>query len=151
MVWLFEIFSFSRIRNVTSKTLLLSFMNKYYSISFNLLKHTNASLNFTIKRTFNFGGILFRKNSHSQSAVATLRHINKKFDQMIRIRINEKEKKVSLSLRCQMAESVEREFNLNRSLDEPISATFQKLYSNFSKQLNQRLFELNFLGANAIL
>ena len=93
-------------------------------------------LNFTIKPTLNFGAILFRKNSHTLSAAATLRHINKKFDQMIRIRINEKEKKVSLSLRCQMAETVEREFNLNRSLDEPISATFQKLYSNFSKQLN---------------
>ena len=57
---------------------------------------------------------------------------------MIRIRLNETEKLVNISVTCKITESIEKQFNLNRSLDEPISATFQKLYTNFLKQVNAK-------------
>ncbi len=57
---------------------------------------------------------------------------------MIRVRLNETEQKVNISLKCLVNADTEREFNLNRSLDEPISATFQKLYSNFIKQVKSK-------------
>ena len=57
---------------------------------------------------------------------------------MIRVRLNETEQRVSISLKCLIQTDQTREFNLNRSLDEPILATFQKLYSNFLKQAKSK-------------
>lgn len=90
---------------------------------------------------------------------ASVRALNRKFDQMIRIKFNDNENRVSISLRCKLinnndqdaaetAASVassssssptviaEREFNLNRSQDEEIGTTFQKLYANYQKFAN---------------
>jgi hypothetical protein len=63
---------------------------------------------------------------------------NKKFERMIRVRFDHGANKIAISLKCKVTEESEREFNLNRDLDEPISATFQKLHANFSKQLSIR-------------
>ncbi len=68
----------------------------------------------------------------------SIKLLNKKFNKMIRVRLNETEQKVNISLKCLVNADTEREFNLNRSLDEPISATFQKLYSNFIKQVKSK-------------
>lgn len=86
---------------------------------------------------------------------ASIRAFNRKFDHMIRIKFNNDENRVSISLRCKLvnnnnndtnnnnnnessmtavgANVAEREFNLNRSQDEEIGTTFQKLYANFQK------------------
>jgi hypothetical protein len=57
---------------------------------------------------------------------------------MIRVRFDHGANKIAISLKCKVTEDSEREFNLNRDLDEPISATFHKLHANFSKQLSIR-------------
>lgn len=64
--------------------------------------------------------------------------INRRLNKMIRIRLNETEKIVNISVTCKITESIEKQFNLNRSMDEPISATFQKLFTNFMKQVNSK-------------
>jgi hypothetical protein len=75
---------------------------------------------------------------HSYNIQPSIKLLNKKFNKMIRVRLNETEQKVNISLKCLVNADTEREFNLNRSLDEPISATFQKLYSNFIKQVKSK-------------
>ena len=59
--------------------------------------------------------------------------LNKPLDTMIRVRLNKAEQQVNISVKCEIAPSLQKEFNLNRSLDEPISITFQKLFAHFSK------------------
>lgn len=59
--------------------------------------------------------------------------VNKKFDKMIRVRLNEKDKRLAISLKCKINENVEKEINLNRSYDEALASTFERLYSTFSK------------------
>ena len=49
---------------------------------------------------------------------------------------------INLTLKFQLTDSIEREFNLNRSKDESISKTFQKLESSFTKLLS-KLKKLN--------
>ena len=86
-----------------------------------------------------------------------LRVLNKKFDQMIRVKFNDEENRVLISLRCKLLNScndegqtegslaaalVERDFNLNRSQDEEIGATFEKLYANFQKFAGQKINKL---------
>ncbi len=63
--------------------------------------------------------------------------LNKNFDKMIMIRFDN-DSKVSISVKCQITPDVEREFNLNRNVDEPIKATFEKLYANYSKQITNK-------------
>ena len=55
---------------------------------------------------------------------------------MLHIRFDRKADTVNLSVKVQMTPSVEREFNMLRSVDEPLAVTFQKLYANYSKQLS---------------
>lgn len=59
--------------------------------------------------------------------------LNKDLEKMLRVKYLDKDNKVSLSLKCKITEKSEREFNLNRDLNEPLLATFQKLYSNYAK------------------
>jgi hypothetical protein len=63
---------------------------------------------------------------------------NKEFEKMIRVRFDHGANKIAISLKCKVTDDSEREFNLNRDLDEPISATFHKLHANFTKQLSIR-------------
>lgn len=63
-------------------------------------------------------------------------NLNSKFKKMIMIRFEQE--KVSISLKCQLTPTSEREFNLNRNKDEAIHATFAKLYANYMKQLNNK-------------
>lgn len=72
-----------------------------------------------------------------------VRNLNKDFEKMIRVKYLDKEKKVSLSLKCKITEKSEREFNLNRDLNEPILATFQKLYANYAKQCATKMARSN--------
>lgn len=90
-------------------------------------------------------GLNFLFNTNKRSIVlkfsrdlSSSRLINRRLNKMIRIRLNETEKLVNISVTCKITESIEKQFNLNRSLDEPISATFQKLYTNFLKQVNAK-------------
>jgi hypothetical protein len=62
---------------------------------------------------------------------------------MIRIRFEPNTGRVAISVTCKITEDSEREFNLSRSRDEPISATFQKLYANFTKQLTAKQNKAN--------
>lgn len=92
---------------------------------------------------------------------ANLRAFNKKFDKMIRVKFNDEENRVLISLRCKLMPPVsaqdgqeavaaaavaaavaEREFNLNRSQDEEIGATFEKLYANFQKFASPKMNKL---------
>jgi hypothetical protein len=105
-------------------------MNNYLKKIFSVLNNSILSdqTKKTLKLTKNF--------SNQQLSEASIVHqLNKKFTTMIRVRLNETEKKVSISLRCKVTDTLERDFNLNRSMDEPISSTFQKLYANYEKQV----------------
>ncbi len=96
---------------------------------YKLIKKTTTTQSFL---TFPFRVV------HSKSNQLSIKLLNKKFDKMIRVKLNETEQKVNISLKCLINADTEREFNLNRPLDEPISATFQKLYSNFVKQVKSK-------------
>lgn len=85
----------------------------------------NSSINFVL---FN----LSQKQLIFKSRFAS-NLVNKKFDKMIRVRLNEKEKRLAISLKCKIYENVEKEINLNRSYDESLASTFERLYSTFSK------------------
>ena len=87
-----------------------------------LLQKTTTAINI---------GLLGRRNKSKSSK--DLRQLNRKFDQMIRVKYVEEENRVAIALRCKLDENAEREFNLNRSQDEEIGATFEKLYANYQK------------------
>jgi hypothetical protein len=55
------------------------------------------------------------------------------FDSVVRVRIDQKENRAAISVKCKINETLTKELNLNRELDEEILATFQKLYSNYTK------------------
>ena len=73
----------------------------------------------------------------SSKLTKTLELVNHKFKKMLMVRF-ENDNKVSISLKCQLTPTTEREFNLNRNKDEPIRATFSKLYSNYAKQMTNK-------------
>lgn len=103
-------------------------------MNFSYLKKTfSFILSNQTKNSFKLTKITFVRHFSSETSI--VRQLNKKFNTMIRVRLNEVEKKVSISLRCKITDTMERDFNLNRSMDEPISATFQKLYANYEKQV----------------
>ena len=58
---------------------------------------------------------------------------NKMFDNIIRVRFDEKEQRALISLKCKMPNESVKDFNLSRALDEEIASTFQKLYANYTK------------------
>lgn len=104
-----------------------------YFIINNLIKISNLPLKILPKQ-------ILRNKFKSTN---TLKIHNKKFDKMIRIKFNQKESRVLISLKCKIDENSEREFNLNRSMDEEIGVTFEKLYSNYLKQVTQKLNNAN--------
>jgi hypothetical protein len=68
---------------------------------------------------------------------------NKMFESVIRVRLDEKDKRAALSLKCKIFDDYEREINLNRDYDEDLLSTFQKLYSSFLKHYNARTQKAN--------
>jgi hypothetical protein len=61
---------------------------------------------------------------------------NRMFDNIVRVRIDQKENRAAISVRCKINENSIKELNLNRELNEEISATFQKLYANYAKHVS---------------
>lgn len=55
---------------------------------------------------------------------------------MFSIRYDYEKKIAEITFSYLLNENKEREFNLNRSFDEPLSRTFEKLTSNLTKQIN---------------
>ncbi|CAF0767148.1 unnamed protein product [Brachionus calyciflorus] len=52
---------------------------------------------------------------------------------MIRVRLDDKEKRVSISVKCKINDVLEKELNLNRVYDEALGSTFERLYASFTK------------------
>lgn len=85
-----------------------------------------------LARLANFKAIIVSSRSRTRSTTH-LRQLNNRFDDMIRINFDEAEKRVLIALRCKIEGKTEREFHLNRSEDEVIGTTFEKLYANYLK------------------
>lgn len=79
-----------------------------------------------------------RKNNHHTKPSNALKQLNKKFANMIRVKFDAKENRVSLSFRCKLTETTEREFNLNRDVEETLASTFEKFYSNYTKHVDYK-------------
>lgn len=90
----------------------------------------------SFKRNFDNRNLLFT-TYQNRSISNNLQLLNTKFKKMIMIRF-ENDNKVSISVKCQLTPTTEREFNLNRNKDESIGTTFNKLYSNYTKQLSNK-------------
>ena len=67
---------------------------------------------------------------------------NKRFTQMITIRYNEKTEKIAVALKCTVFNH-EREFTLNRDLDEELGSTLQRLHASYTKHLSTVLHKMN--------
>lgn len=108
---------------------------KYDSISKLFIRKT-----FSLVRHFStFEKSKFSKLSKNSNYFA----YNKRFDTMISVRINEKTEKINLTLKCIITNNNEREFSLNRSLDEELGNTLQRLHSSYLKQLNTAIHKAN--------
>jgi hypothetical protein len=57
---------------------------------------------------------------------------------MIRVKFDNQLNRISISFLCKLSETKEREFNLNRDLDESLGATFEKLYANYNKHAEKK-------------
>lgn len=68
---------------------------------------------------------------------SNLIRLNKMYDNVVRVRIDEKQSKAAISLRCRFDNNVEKEINLSRDLSEELSSTLQRLYANYSKHLQK--------------
>jgi hypothetical protein len=103
-------------------------------LKLNILFFKKAQTNFS---TFS-KSLLLKLNKNSK-----FYEYNSRFDKMISIRYNEKTEKINLALKVLVHNNNEREFTLNRNLDEELGNTLQRLYASYTKQLNVALNKAN--------
>lgn len=131
-----NIILFRSIDKFQNRKLTFCLINKYSC--FNNLVNYSIS-NKRLQPLISKQQICFKKTK----ANSYIHQFNKQFERMIRIRFERNVERVSISLTCKITEDTNREFNLSRAIDEPIGQTFQKLYANFTKQLNSKINKTN--------
>ena len=111
--------------------------NQYHSYtSLKLIDNRNSSLILQNKQLTFKEDITRNYSTKNKNKKYSGIHLhNSHFKNMILIKYDEKAEKLGLTLKCKVGENHEREFNLNRNLDEEIGATFAKLYTNYTKQV----------------
>ena len=114
-------------------------INLLFSKKFQAILKTSSIIKKTNFYTFGKSNSYIYKLNNKSKFYA----YNLKFEKMISIRYNEKTEKINLALKVNVPNSKEREFTLNRNLDEELGNTLQRLYSTYIKQVNIALNKAN--------